>query len=684
MKRTGILAVCPESWLGVRKAISQDADAYSGIDGARAAIRAHRPGEVRFGGYDPAWRRLVKFARKHDCRVVVTIHHTPSFHEFGRRARTALAEAIKDHEAGLIDRFEAPHEGMARTLSMLGVPCTHRRNSTAAPRVAAPHLPRPGLHVGIFGTGMPWKNTETLVLAAALAIKNHAGGVIHVQHIADPAFVKALGVQYELHPTTDADAFFALVASMTVNLAVSFTESFGYQIVESFLLGVPCLFSPMAGAFFDVDARSPLWRCRVDRIDDPAFIAARISEVLAHREEVATAGLDFCKRHVSHRQSGSDAGSSGTPLPSETPTGSSSESRRGILERFGRFRAARRLAPLLEPMFDTMRRAREASEVIAVTQALAGPNGLAVNRAMHALFPGGVLELPSEFASAAFPGRAIEELTRPMIGLGFSQLVVGGFPAWAEPLARRAHDGGIRVGCLYHGSLAECGDDDDTSERLRALLRLCRDGVIARLACSRKGLARTIERIAGIRAYEFSVPAPLAAKPATRKKTSGEGLHIGVLGCDMLRGNIANQVAAALLIEGTTVHVAGEPRLDYWNCNHRLVRHEDVLPRREYLDLLRAMDLNLDLAFSGSCGQLAADSLAVGVPCMLAHPSDIYDQDLVLRDRLVSPHFDDPDALSRDIATVLRDRDALVERGRRYAGVLSQRADALLKQFLAP
>lgn len=298
MKKLDVLAVCPSDWSGVRKSISQDADAYADVRRARVAIRDHDPNEVRFGGYSSAWRSLLKFARRRKCRIVVTIHHTPAFHEFARSARTAMVAAIEDFQKGLIDRLETPHEGLAEALTLLGIPCELRKNTTEAPADLKDLPPPPGVHIGIFGTGLPWKNMDTQMLAAALTVRNQPGGVIHIQHAADPSLMKALGVRYHLHPHMPQDRFYYLLASMTVNLAVTFTETFGYLAVESFLLGVPCLFSPMTPAFHDVSRDSPLWSCRVERIDDPVYISGRIKEVMEHREAIAEAGRTFCQRHV--------------------------------------------------------------------------------------------------------------------------------------------------------------------------------------------------------------------------------------------------------------------------------------------------------------------------------------------------------------------------------------------------
>jgi hypothetical protein len=235
---------------------------------------------------------------------------------------------------------------------------------------------------------------------------------------------------------------------------------------------------------------------------------------------------------------------------------------------------------------------------------------------------------------------------------------------------------------MFHGFVAECWDPL-AAQAFGSVLRLCREGVIAKLACNKKGLPQTIEKLAGVQAHKFMIPTRLAGGSAAPRSRATGGPHIGVLGQDLFRKNVHNQVAAALLIDGATVHVAGKLRLDYWGRHHRLVRHPALLPHRDYVDLLGQMDLNLHLSFSESWGQVAAESLAMRVPCMIANHSDIYDHDPVLRERLVSGSFDDPDQLSREIRAALHDREALAERGRTCVAALNRRADAQLREFLA-
>ena len=323
------------------------------------------------------------------------------------------------------------------------------------------------------------------------------------------------------------------------------------------------------------------------------------------------------------------------------------------------------------------------SDTLAITPTVTAYAWMGVNRATHALFPGGVLELPHVFATSAYSNEELMDICGRIATQGFVQVIVNGIPPCFASMAMRLRDHGMKVGCVYHGFLAECGLNPFNSQAFKTILQLCRDGVIAKLACCKKGLPETIGRLTGLRAHKIMVPTRVTAASAgqTIRRRPGK-CHIGVPGYDTFRKNIHNQVAAALLIEGATVHVSGNPDVAYWGCDHRVVPHPRSMAHRDYVSLLGQMDVNLHLSFSESWGQLTAESLAMGVPCLIANHSDVYDYDLTLRRRLVSENFDNPYELSNEVASVMEDREALSERCTRYVGVLNRKAEELLKEFL--
>jgi hypothetical protein len=258
----------------------------------------------------------------------------------------------------------------------------------------------------------------------------------------------------------------------------------------------------------------------------------------------------------------------------------------------------------LDVLFDNIRAIRRQSDSLAITPTITGYSWMGVNRATHALFPGSVLELPHVLGEPAYSHRELMDICRHVHAQGFSQLILSGFPPCFESLALRFRDHGLTVGCVFHGFLSECGQSPLSSQPFKAVLRLCRAGVIAKLACNKKGLPETIGRLAGLRVHKVILPTRVAQFPVRRaiQRAPGE-IHIGVLAHDTFRKNIHNQVAAALLIDGATVHVAGTPAVDYWDCKHRLVHHPETMPHGDYVSLLGQMDINLHLSFSESWGR---------------------------------------------------------------------------------
>ena len=104
-----------------------------------------------------------------------------------------------------------------------------------------------------------------------------------------------LGTTYKLHPYyTNRQSFYQLAGSMTVNLAVSLTESFGYFALESFMLGVPAVSGVTTPSVRDM--RGPLRKCIVDYIDDPLAISDAVEAILDDYENIKTLGLEFCKK----------------------------------------------------------------------------------------------------------------------------------------------------------------------------------------------------------------------------------------------------------------------------------------------------------------------------------------------------------------------------------------------------
>lgn len=325
---------------------------------------------------------------------------------------------------------------------------------------------------------------------------------------------------------------------------------------------------------------------------------------------------------------------------------------------------------------------RRRSSYLALTPATTNTAWMGVHRATHALFPASTLDIPHVAATVAYTPDELREFCRLVAAHGFSQVVLSGLPPAFMAMAQHFHRDGLAVGVWFHGFLAECGQSDEARHAFATLMHLLRGGVISKLACCKKGLPETIERLTGHHVHRC-VPATPAPVPPPPRPRPADGLHLGVLAQHHFRKNIETQLAAALLVERAFVHTAGPDGIDYWRAGDRVIRHPALMTHDAYRACLASMDVNLHASYSESWGQVTTESLAQGVPCIVTHHSDVFDDDPALRACLVSPHFDDPPKLAEDIRRVVAMRHDLANPCRALVGRLNARAAHLREAFLA-
>ena len=94
------------------------------------------------------------------------------------------------------------------------------------------------------------------------------------------------------------------------------------------------------------------------------------------------------------------------------------------------------------------------------------------------------------------------------------------------------------------------------------------------------------------------------------------------------------------------------------------------------------MDVNLHLSFSESWGQLAAESLALGVPCLVSATTNLLDDDAWLKEKLTVNRIDAPVIIAEKLESVIKDKEETGKRGNAYVAALNQKADKLLADFL--
>lgn len=291
-----ILGVVPVDWQGIKHSLEPRVTHMATPENAIAMATSIRPKKIIFGGFLPRCFTLARHLKQQvGSEIEITCHATPVLHEFDALNRQSLIHILVALRQGYADYISTPHEGMASSLSMIqGINVVYERNTIAPINLTRPVSKLPGVHLGLFGTGMPWKNHDTQILAAFIT-----PGVttLHLQNISDGTLLGQLGIGYKVHPYyKKREEFYQLLASMTITLAVSITETFGFLALESFMLGVPAIVSSTTPSMFG--AEDVLQKCIVSRLDDPSAISEAIVAVMADYDNVVEAGRRHTLKHL--------------------------------------------------------------------------------------------------------------------------------------------------------------------------------------------------------------------------------------------------------------------------------------------------------------------------------------------------------------------------------------------------
>lgn len=288
-----VLGVVPLTWQGIKQALESRCDDFCDPTTAIRHCYRKKPSHIVFGGFMSSWYSVAKTLKEcTGAHITITYHGTAALNEFDDANRKGLVHAISAIKMGYADCISFPHEGMARAFNNL-----HKVNAIFEPNKLKPLTTIPpkkleGMHVGVFGTGMPWKNVDTQILAAAVT---PGLTMLHLQNLLHPELPNQLGISYKIHPYYhNREEFYQIAGQMTVNLAVTFTEAFGYFALESLMLGVPAIVSATTPSYRL--AEGALKRCIVNYIDDPAAISDAILDVMDHYDEVLEEGRRMIKK----------------------------------------------------------------------------------------------------------------------------------------------------------------------------------------------------------------------------------------------------------------------------------------------------------------------------------------------------------------------------------------------------
>lgn len=280
------LAVCPADWHGVRRSLASFTTHYAPPPEAISIIKRLNPSVVVFGCYTPQWEKVLQLAKAKGCKTVLTWHASYILNEFDHTNREWMFHALKAAKAGLFDHIATPHEGLAQTWTHFGLQTDFLPNLVDKVPPMGPKLP--GLNIGVFGSGQPWKNVECQVIAANLI----PDAKVHVQKIRHRQSLESLGIRVSEVPHVESDeAYMSLMSSMKLNMCLSLSETYSFFTIESFMCGTPLIGTPIIPVLKGGPAE--IQKCICPYFEDPIAIRGCIEGVLADYDNIRKVGREY-------------------------------------------------------------------------------------------------------------------------------------------------------------------------------------------------------------------------------------------------------------------------------------------------------------------------------------------------------------------------------------------------------
>lgn len=332
---------------------------------------------------------------------------------------------------------------------------------------------------------------------------------------------------------------------------------------------------------------------------------------------------------------------------------------------------------LEQAVIDELTNIRRRSDVLSICPKPTGYSWLGVQVASLSLFPDSTFQLPQYYSNQSLSDAQLSQLATLLNELDFRQIVFNGFlPYFGKIIDLLKPE--IKIKVIHHGFLSELSGNTKLIEAFNSLLTYVGNGKICAVGCVKKGLALSLSKLFPIKTFEIILPNRRIAESV---RSCGNEMNIGVLVNTAFRKNVHNQAVAALMMDKSILHTFHTSDLAY--LPQERIKYYDLMPHDEFVSLLATMTINLHVTFSeGMGGQVLAESISQGVPCLSAYTSPFFDYDDNLKRKLVVDGFDDSWHIYKKIEEVLKDRDAIARQCLAYAKKLNVLAEEKLNEFL--
>jgi glycosyltransferase involved in cell wall biosynthesis len=331
---------------------------------------------------------------------------------------------------------------------------------------------------------------------------------------------------------------------------------------------------------------------------------------------------------------------------------------------------------------------RKESDFIIITGKPVGNSWRGMYNGAKAFLPNATFAMPQYFSKNIYSQNELNIISDNIISLGFKKVMIKGYADFLKKILFTLHpkiiatNNKTEIYLTYHGSLSSNSEVFMASGILKEILELHKSGFVKKIGFVKKGLAETIEKVTGIKTYFIINKTNVIESKRIISTDCTSGLNIGVYTHDQYRKNIHNQVAAALMFENAKVHIHKNYGFDYLFSDHRLFIHPFFESYNDFLQLMGSMTLNFYVSFSECFGMVITESLAMGVPCLAADNSGLFDYDEELKNLLIVKEFDDSNAIYKQAMIVIENRQLISNRGIDYVKVLNKIAEEKFRDFI--
>lgn len=241
--------------------------------------------QVVFSAMCLGWKELAIYLKKNNPKIKIKVfwhgNHSQVSEPYGW-ARNI--EIIELHKEGIIDVFATCKESLIEFYKKEGYKTKHITNTVVLPDKIKGERPKDKIRIGIYAAKCDdWRKNMFAQLAAASLIPNAVVDMVPRNPEAKK-FADSLGLKLEgLDKAIPREELFKRMSNNTVNLYVTFSECAPMLPIESFEVGVPCVFGNNHHYLKDNELEKYLI---VNNEENPIEIAKQIDNCLKNEKKV--------------------------------------------------------------------------------------------------------------------------------------------------------------------------------------------------------------------------------------------------------------------------------------------------------------------------------------------------------------------------------------------------------------